>query len=170
MTSPSSPPSRRRRRIVLLTIAVLVLGLGWWVRPRVDQRFAGRWQLVDEEGTELDEFWTLRSTGLCLLSYFPSDPGHEYFMWSVDSNEFVIGNDLNRWSGVIGPIVNSFNRWSDSVFQYGQGAQRFEISQVTPQEIVLVQAGRKTMLRRVVETNAFPKSTSPPSGNPVTAQ
>jgi hypothetical protein len=29
MTSPPSPPNRRRRRIVV-TIAVLVLGLGWW--------------------------------------------------------------------------------------------------------------------------------------------
>jgi hypothetical protein len=42
MTSPSSPQNRRWRRIVV-TLAVLAVGLCWWYWPRADQRFVGKW-------------------------------------------------------------------------------------------------------------------------------
>lgn len=43
MTTPPSPPNRRRRRVVV-TLAAIAVGLCWWLWPRVDQRFVGKWQ------------------------------------------------------------------------------------------------------------------------------
>lgn len=94
--------------------------------------------LFDEDGVQLDEFWTLRSTGIAVVSTHASDViGHEYILWTADSKEFVLGNDLSRWSVLVGPIANVYNRWSDSTFTYGQGAHRFKVGRMTPNEIVL---------------------------------
>jgi hypothetical protein len=94
MTSPPSPPNRRRRRIVV-AVAVLVLGLGWWFSPRVEQRFVGTWQVVPvgSPSNYSPWIWILRNdgTGEILL---PSRKHEAEFGWRGKDKSF-------SWSGPV---------------------------------------------------------------------
>jgi hypothetical protein len=58
MTSSALSPPKRRTRILVITIAVLALGLGWysWSLMRVDQRFVGTWSMTPGAEISADDF------------------------------------------------------------------------------------------------------------------
>ena len=63
MTPTPSPPNRRRRRIIVVGIAVIVLGMAWWVWPRgFDSRFVGNWSVNSLPGAGVSR-WQFRDDG-----------------------------------------------------------------------------------------------------------
>jgi hypothetical protein len=108
MTSLPSPPNRHRRRIVVV-VAVVAVGLCWWLWPRGDQRFVGKWELQHAGAValagalfELD----LRSNGLAVLKPFnhsgsiplKSEPT-VYANWTTDGDKLVIGHAAEASTG-----------------------------------------------------------------------
>src|SRR5262245_2729850 len=89
MTSPpSTPPNRRRRRIVVITIAVLVLGLGWytWRLILVDQRFVGTWSMPPGADITIDNFAsgaTIRFDLSDRGSVSDANDSDQRFLWRV---------------------------------------------------------------------------------------
>ena len=107
MTAPPSPPNRRRRRIVVLTIAVLVLGLGWWIWPRVDQRFVGTWSTT--KGAEFE----LQGNGLVDSFAATTDRGGGFgsngvMKWKVRHGHFEL---LEHDTTVKNWAMNCYYRW-----------------------------------------------------------
>src|SRR5436190_19386810 len=90
MTSAPSPPNRRRRSIVV-TIAVLVLGLGWWFWPRVDQRFVGKWRMGTGNVMELraNGFGTFHGTGGVY--------GYQAIRWSSTNDRLFLATWVPYW-------------------------------------------------------------------------
>jgi hypothetical protein len=39
-----SPPKKRQRRWAIVALTILIVGLAWWIWPRADQRFVGKWR------------------------------------------------------------------------------------------------------------------------------
>jgi hypothetical protein len=107
MTSPAFPPNRRRRRVVV-TIAVLVLGLVWCFRPRVDQRFVGKWEMHFPSALSAVRSLpkTLLNRGACEYQFFANGWGRRVlqppmmltrsaasshnFRWWVDDDVLVV--------------------------------------------------------------------------------
>jgi hypothetical protein len=121
MTSPPSPPNRRRRWIVV-TIAVLALGLGWWFRPRVDQRFVGKWVVdpsdvpsgyrvftfnADHRGEEMVD-----TTTTILGKTYLMPKSRMAFHWWVDGDRLLIQDGSNRSTNkatlLLSRLVSSF--------------------------------------------------------------
>lgn len=90
MTSPPSPPNRRRRWIVV-GIAVLVLGMGWWLWPaRIDPRFVGRWlHSVGSRNRPLE--WTFKDDGTMEGEWqiYPVQ------RWTVEGNHLTLSPTLH---------------------------------------------------------------------------
>jgi hypothetical protein len=85
MTSPPSPPKLRRRRIVV-TIAVLLLGLGWWFWPRGDSRFVGTWSMGPDTDVGTDYFApgaTIRFGSSDRGSASDANDSDQRFLWRV---------------------------------------------------------------------------------------
>lgn len=99
MTAPPSPPSRRRRRIVV-AVAVLVLGLAWWLWPRqIDQRFVGTWSMSPGEVVTTDHFapgGTIRFDSSDRGSVSDTTDSDQRFLWRVYDGKLLhlifIGN------------------------------------------------------------------------------
>jgi hypothetical protein len=142
MTSPPSPPNRRRRRIVA-TIAVMVLGLGWWLsRPKIDPRLVGMWSFGTNESdlASHTSSYILKpdGTGRYLFS------GNEQFpiRWQFQSDTLTLTRDiwvqtakqpwLTRW-------YNRFAIWKGRISSGSTGfTSRFRIESIELGEIHLV--------------------------------
>ena len=81
MTSPPPPPKPRRQQIVVI-IAVLVVGLCWWCWPRVDQRFVGTWESVDDPDVHV-KYWP---DGTCQSYIGDNVPEFGGWRWEVREN------------------------------------------------------------------------------------
>jgi hypothetical protein len=100
MTSPPSPRNRRGRRMVVITIAVAVLaaGLGWWMWPRVDQRFVGTWRYTDED---FSRYWRFHGDGTGEdWSQDAGEPPGEPIEWNwyFDGEAIVTRNRRYDWT------------------------------------------------------------------------
>src|SRR5262245_66365707 len=76
------PASTTRRRV---TVAVLLLGLGWWFWPRVDQRFVGTWDVV--AGSDYFPFGSEERLVLSSDGFGVANPGDDYpttFAWRCE--------------------------------------------------------------------------------------
>jgi hypothetical protein len=110
MTSPPSPPNRRRRRIVVGMIAVLVVGLGWWVWPRADQRFVGKWVRVVPQTSGLGEnVYVFQPDGRGSCGSEPD--GETGFDWEVRGSylQLIYGRRPGI-DGLVDRIQNLFGR------------------------------------------------------------
>jgi hypothetical protein len=131
MTSPTSPPNRRRRRIVF-TIAALVLGLGWWIWPRVDQRFVGTWRLTTPRSNNID--WELER--FSFGSAYVNNPNKRLLMttfsWRTEGDTLQFASH-NQEKGLVS--------WVKRQVEIGLGKTSFtegyEIVSVRPGEITL---------------------------------
>jgi hypothetical protein len=132
MTTPSSPPNRRRRRIVA-TIAVLVLGMGWWLWPRVDQRFVGKWAQHWLDKPEYGKIhWDFRADGRVTIS--KDDVVLQSTKWIVSGGRLFVGSDASTR-----PIWESLRPWLRRVRLSPPDAENdsCEIRQATDNRIVL---------------------------------
>ena len=87
MTAAPSPPSRCRRSIIV-AIAVLVIGLGWWFWPRGDARFVGQWQMFMNDETE--PYGTIRFYRNGSSLFTSADQAAESGRWRVDGKNLVM--------------------------------------------------------------------------------
>ena len=110
MTSPPSPPNRHRRRVVV-TIAVVTMGLCWWFWPSYPRHLVGRWRSRDGVyGVEPDEpkfAVTLNDdgTGLMTSNGFPDTP----IDWITEGPVVVIA--MGHRPGVLGQIDRQMERF-----------------------------------------------------------
>lgn len=86
MTSPPSPPNRRGRWIVV-TVVVLVLGMGWWLWPRRDARFVGTWRFFDVyDGKESHAGWIVFHANGSVSATLHSAGGDNPSYWRTDGD------------------------------------------------------------------------------------
>ena len=138
MTSPPSRPNPRRRRVVV-TIAVVVVGLCWWFWPRVDQRFVGTWRVDSTNEQVGPHVLVFTADGWGKHQLMPSDypvfPNESPFRWWFESDgRLVLHNPVH--SGVKEAL--EFWRWRILGDQAPFAVREYyEIVSVTRHEIVL---------------------------------
>jgi len=151
MTTPSRPPDLRRRRIVV-TLAVIAVGLCWWVWPRVDQRFVGKWTFcLEVTNHPLCELTFHREGGLSTaassqnLLLIPST-------WSVDSNVLIWGSRLPGRLQFLSPTVVPLMRQLTGQSDWGN-QERFQIKRHDQDAIYLRHQIHRAsyVLRRIPE-------------------
>ncbi|QDT56710.1 hypothetical protein Pan44_47670 [Caulifigura coniformis] len=79
----------KRRKFVSLILALLVVG--WFLWPRADARFVGRWTLqgpADQRPTDDIEF---RRSGIALVREVDTGQSLYYLRWRVDGDLLMLG-------------------------------------------------------------------------------
>ena len=125
MTDAPKPPNRRRRRIVVVVaVLVLVLGLGWWVWPRGDARFVGKWNSTSTTVKYPGVVVRLASNGVG-ESYFQ---GKRFcrFHWWVENEQFVTQITDTPWQ----ELEFFAHCIVDSVTGYQRPATRLNIANI----------------------------------------
>lgn len=148
MTSPPTSPNRRRRRIVV-TIAVLILALGWWGWPRGDARFVGKWRAPSPHSQSAPRFsLQLWSNGSGAM-YSPSGRPSYYLRWSSDRDTFSL-HGLSLPSLISKPIVGIVEQLTGAWILTTTLVYRLD--SVAPEEFVISEPGiRPFTYQRVPE-------------------
>jgi len=86
-------PKRRRWRWIIVGVLLSVIVTGWWQRPRLEQRFVGKWNVRSRNvRSQVDsaEFqgivYEFRADGKLLLGQYVT-------LWTVQGDRLIIGND-----------------------------------------------------------------------------
>lgn len=117
MISPPPPPNRRRRRSVA-AVAVLVVGVGWWFWPRVDQRFVGKWSVEIGGLKTIHEFYP---NGRLIVRTRDDGSGREFvthYRWFVIGSRYFSFRDesaTEKATSFISLLWSTFNTRSAHV-------------------------------------------------------
>jgi hypothetical protein len=164
MTSPQSPPNRHRRRIVVLAIAVLVLGLGWCLWPRVDQRFVGKWQAYANDRPNSYGVYEFRASGIMSRNltvdaemvapdvFQPVTSPPSWSQWRVEGTSLTIGKtSTGARLQVVESVFLKLCEWAGLDVLTSRG-WTLEIMRSDADEILLrAEGGERTILKRIVE-------------------
>ena len=150
MTAPPSPPNRRRRRIVI-TMAVLQVGLCWWYWPRSDARFVGKWALSRTAQGRPIQTWRMSRNGGGWAHSISSDRS-TCLSWSVSGNTLRLGYRWHSADGLLFKLqrfLQSHTGWHPWVM----AGEQWEIRELSTDSIVLWPdgAGESYTLTRIPE-------------------
>jgi hypothetical protein len=152
MSETSVPKHRRRRYVVAIMVAFALLA--WWLWPRADARFVGRWEAHngDETVTQPACVIELRSNGRGRTT-FTDGSGPDDFVWSVDG-------EFYRTGLIDGPVWQTMFRklfakiWMKLTGNpYLQGVYELRIEQIADDEIKLMSSEKDAtvIFRRVAQ-------------------
>ncbi|HVJ84067.1 MAG TPA: hypothetical protein VM452_00405 [Caulifigura sp.] len=135
--NPRGGPRRRCPRwMVILGLVVVVLGgLGWWLWPRTDSRFAGRW--IEREGDPYEAIWTFKMDGTLDIYTFSRRAGgikvHLPYRWFIVRDRIYytpaatsVGHAISSVAGHVWNVVTDRAQTPNIIIQ-----------EVTPTSIVL---------------------------------
>ena|SRR5436190_7587083 len=146
MTSPPSPPKLHRRRVVV-TVAVLAVGLCWWIWPRGDSRFVGRWTLQgpgDKQPTDDIEF---RHSGFALAHDVETAEPLYFMRWKVDGDRLTLG-ETESPGRLVEELASLWDRFGNFPLVTNEQVA-FTIVAVGPDEILLRGSGSSDQSRLV---------------------
>jgi len=116
---------------VIVTIAVLALGLGWWFWPGADQRLVGTWNCTSTTVKYPGVIVRLAGNGVG-EGYFQGKR-FSRFRWWVENEQFVTQIADTRWQ----ELEFFAHRIVDSVTGYQRPANRLNIASAEPSRIEL---------------------------------
>jgi hypothetical protein len=136
MTRLRLAPNRRRRRIVV-GILVLVLGLGRWLWPRVDQRLVGTWEL-DHDSNGLAGF-RLSADGSAEIASNLTVVGYDSLPrpWKVEGGILFISQQSTEYIGLGGRIALQMQSAWERFIRPSEAFSQERIVEVTANSLTL---------------------------------
>jgi hypothetical protein len=130
-------PNRKRRRWIVAT-AIAIAAFVWWLWPRADARFVGRWAAYNNTNSFNPIcFIELRSNGRGHTVFSDGSPSDDFF-WSVEGGELRTGlADGPIWQTILRQFFARL--WMKLTNRsYMQGVHRLRVEKVGENEIRLM--------------------------------
>jgi len=97
ITETTPKPKRRRWRWIIAGVLLSVIVTGWWQRPRLEQRFVGKWNVRSRNvrsqvhSAEFQDLvYEFRADGKLLFGRFGKQ---SVTLWGVQGDRLIIGDD-----------------------------------------------------------------------------
>jgi hypothetical protein len=134
MADAAKPPNHLRLRIIAAMV-IFAIGLGWWIWPRGDGRFVGRWVDVSDPGVTMD----FRSTGRAYLETRRPPPYVNVRLrtvWMFDGQAIRVGkaSKPSTMSGYFWTAWNSLTGESGISHEV-----KYEVDRIEPARLWLTQ-------------------------------
>jgi len=102
---PARPKRSRRRWVIVGLVLAFASAWAWRQRPRIDERFVGKWSVVENENSRGGLLFELKpdGTGLMLVRQSNNSLVTRQFPWRVVGTKFV----------VFGANTSSIRYWHD---------------------------------------------------------
>jgi hypothetical protein len=149
--SQSPKPDRRRRRWVVV-LAIVFVAFVWWLWPRADARFVGRWEIYNTSnpGSSLVGVMVMHANGRGQTE-FADGTGTEGFFWTVNGDAFQTGAlDGPLWQAIFRQFFARL--WMKLTGTPDmRGVHELRIDRVTENEISLLSDdGNQIIYRRML--------------------
>ncbi|OAI57937.1 hypothetical protein AYO47_00145 [Planctomyces sp. SCGC AG-212-M04] len=147
-----------------MAVAVLLLGMGWWFWPRVDQRFVGKWRAFTQDRRNSYGVYDFKASGIMSRTltvdaemvapdvFQPVTSPPSWSQWRVEGTSMTIGKtSTGARLHVVESIFLKLCAWTGLDVLTKRG-WTFEIERADMDEILLQsEDGERTLLKRIVE-------------------